>query len=108
MKLSELEKRIKREGGSIKVPDVYKKVKHAPINRLLTGQTPVQAFKKRLTTLLLIFTLLILAVMSIALFAMLNKPDKHAARPSSAYFSTDTARTEYFDCLNDFSMGDNT
>lgn len=87
MKLSDIEQNIKKEGGEIKVPDVLNKVKRAPINKLLSDKTPAQAFKKRTATLILILTLLILAVLSISLFAMLNKPASKSAAKNNAQYS---------------------
>ncbi len=63
MKLKDIEKSIRKEGDSVRVPDVFAKVRRAPINRLLTGETPIQAFEKKLATRLLgAVTVLILVI----------------------------------------------
>ncbi len=70
MKLKDIEKNLKREQEGKSVPDVYTRVKKAPLNKLLTGETPARAFRKQLAVATLIFVLVLFFVAAIALTAM--------------------------------------
>lgn len=75
MKLKDIEKNLKREQDSGNIPDVYASAKKAPLNKLLTGETPIRAFKKQLALRLLITALLLFAVSAICIGALwLTKP----------------------------------
>lgn len=77
MKIKDIEKSLKKENDKVIVPDVLDYVKATPINRLLTGETPVQAFKKKLAVQLLLFTVIIViaAFVSFAALAFVNPKD---------------------------------
>lgn len=62
MKFKDIEKNLKKESENIVVPDVYNSIKATPIHRLLTGETPIQAFKKELAIRVIIFSIVILIV----------------------------------------------
>lgn len=88
MKLKDLEKKLKKEHEQIRVPDVYSRAKLAPINRLLTGETPAQAFQKHLAIRLLFVVMVLLAVSLIALTAYgMNKNNSRGSVVSDAYCS---------------------
>lgn len=88
MKLKDLEKKLKKEHEQIRVPDVYSRAKLAPINSLLTGETPAQAFKKHLAIRLLFLVMVLLAVSLIALTAYgMNKNKSRGLVVSDAYCS---------------------
>ncbi|MCQ2409080.1 MAG: hypothetical protein MJ068_00890 [Clostridia bacterium] len=77
MKIKDIEKCLKKENDKVIVPDVLDTVKATPINRLLTGETPVQAFKKQLAMQLLIITvgIVIVAFVAFAALAFVNPKD---------------------------------
>ncbi len=83
MKIKDIEKKLKNESESVRVPDVYPSVKKAPINRLLNGELPVQAFKKHLAMRLLVFVLLVFGVCAIALSALWLTDGNTSAIPAS-------------------------
>lgn len=63
MRNKDIIKSLKSESESVKLPDVYSRAKSAPINKLLTGETPIQAFQKQLAVrLLAISAILIIAL----------------------------------------------
>ncbi len=70
MKIKDIEKSIKKENDCVQVPDVYASVKKAPINRLLTGETPIQAFEKAMATRLLAAVTVLLLVIAICVTVM--------------------------------------
>lgn len=83
MKFKDIEDKIKNEIDGISVPDVYSRVRKAPIHKLLTGENPKQAFKKKLAIMLLFLTVVIFAVMSVAIFAFANQTETES--PSDSY-----------------------
>lgn len=93
MKIKDIEKKLKNESESVRVPDVYPSVKKAPINRLLNGELPVQAFKKHLAMRLLVFVLLVFGVCAIALSALWLTDGNTAAIPAS-YVSVSVSRAD--------------
>ncbi len=70
MKLKDIEKSIRKESDNVRVPDVYSTAKRAPINRLLTGETPIRAFEKKLATRLLAAVSVLLVVIAICMTVM--------------------------------------
>lgn len=70
MRFKDIEKSLKREQNQSSVPDVYMRVKKAPINKLLEGETPALAFQKQMAMRLLIGTAVIFMVAVIAFSAM--------------------------------------
>ncbi len=81
MKIKDIKSRLNAEIEDI-TPNVLPTVKSEPINPLLSGQNPVQAFKKRLTTWLLVFTLLIFAVMTVSIVAFKSVPQTITQAPT--------------------------
>ncbi len=79
MKLKDIEKNLKKEQDCKSVPDVYARASKAPLNKLLTGETPARAFQKQVVMNLLIFVLIIFLVMAIGLSAMWLTPKTEAA-----------------------------
>lgn len=71
MKFKDIEKSLKREHDDKRVPDVCARAKKAPLNKLLTGETPIRAFQKRFAIMMLIFVLAIFVVIIVASAAML-------------------------------------
>lgn len=78
MKLKDIEKGLKNEQNSQKVPDVLQRAKKAPINRLLDGQTPLKAFDKQTAVRLLwcVMLLLVTAVLAIGAIALMPKGER--------------------------------
>ncbi|MBQ3755092.1 MAG: hypothetical protein II867_02925 [Clostridia bacterium] len=72
MKIKDIEKNLKKEGEKVVVPDVYARVKKAPINRLLSD--PVHAFKRKMAMRMLTFSVIILLVVAISLSAIWLTP----------------------------------
>lgn len=70
MKLKDIEKNLKSEHSEKGVPDVYARVKKAPLNKLLDGETPIRAFQKQLVIRLLVIVLLLFTVVGICLGAL--------------------------------------
>lgn len=79
MKLKDIKKSLKNEQAKVKIPDVFERAKRAPVNKLLTGETPVQAFKKRLVMRTLTMVLVLLLAVAITLSAMWLAPDRSPA-----------------------------
>lgn len=82
MKIKDIESKLKREHESAKVPDMLSRVKKAPINKLLVGETPAQAFQKKLAVRLLVTTtaLLIVAVFCFAAMLLFTERGEIGAR----------------------------
>ncbi|MBR4801097.1 MAG: hypothetical protein IK048_05480 [Clostridia bacterium] len=74
MKIKDIEKNLKKEGERVVVPDVYARVKKAPINRLLSD--PVHAFQSKMVMRMLFFTVAILLVVAISVSAIWLTPDQ--------------------------------
>lgn len=72
MKLKDIEKNLKKEQDCKSVPDVYARASKAPLNKLLTGETPARAFQKQVVMNLLIFVLIIFLVMAIELISAIK------------------------------------
>ncbi len=87
----DIKNRLNNEMEDI-TPNVLPNVKSEPINPLLNGENPVQAFKKRLTTWLLVFTLLIFAVMTVSIVAFYSVP--HTITQTPTYISVSLTRGE--------------
>ena len=76
MKIKDIEKNLKKESETIKVPDVYNRARKAPINKLLSD--PVHAFRSKMVMTMLIFVLLILLVALLGLGALWLTPSRVA------------------------------
>lgn len=74
MKIKDIEKNLKKESESIKVPDVYHRAKKAPINKLLSD--PVHAFRRGLVVGMLVFVLAIFLVVALGLSALWLTPSR--------------------------------
>ena len=74
MKIKDIEKNLKKESESIKVPDVYPRAKKAPINKLLSD--PVHAFQRKMVNRMLFIAFAIVIVTVIALSAIWLMPAK--------------------------------
>ncbi|MBO4554272.1 MAG: hypothetical protein J5713_00685 [Clostridia bacterium] len=74
MKIKDIEKNLKKESESIKVPDVYGRAKRAPINKLLSD--PVHAFRRKMVLTMLVFVLFIFLVVALGLSALWLTPSK--------------------------------
>ncbi len=81
MKIKDIKDKLKQEEGQTKVPDVLERAKRAPINKLLTGETPLQAFSRTLAMRLLVFATLLLVVAIFSLMAMWLAPTHPAEQP---------------------------
>lgn len=81
MKFKDIEKKLKREQESVNVPDVYASVSNAPLNKLLEGETPARAFRKRVAQSLLVAVLVIFIVITIGLSAMWLSSSDNAKAP---------------------------
>ena len=77
MKIKDIEKNLKKESDNVVVPDVYARVKKAPINRLLSD--PVHAFQHKLAMRMLFIAVAILLVVAIALSAIWLTPKQGPA-----------------------------
>lgn len=84
MKLKDIETKLKKEQESVAVPDILERVKKAPINKLLSGETPAQAFQKKLAVRLLVTTTVLLIAAIFCFAAMLLFTNNDAA--SSRYY----------------------
>lgn len=82
MKLKDIEKNLKRENDVTSVPDVYARASKAPLNKLLTGETPARAFQKRLVMSLLIFVIFIFLTLAVGLSAIWLTPAKSPSSPN--------------------------
>lgn len=65
MKLRDIEKKLRREQESKTVPEVYARASKAPLNKLLSGETPARAFQKQLVMRLLVIVLALFLVAAI-------------------------------------------
>ena len=74
MKIKDIEKNLKKESEQVVVPDVYARVKRAPINRLLSD--PVHAFQRKMVNRMLFIAFAIAIVAVIALSAIWLMPTK--------------------------------
>ena len=74
MKIKDIEKNLKKESESIKVPDVYPRAKKAPINKLLSD--PVHVFRRKMVMIMLVFVLFIFLVVALGLSALWLTPSK--------------------------------
>jgi len=99
MRFKDIEKRLRSEHDESRVPDVYMRVKKAPINKLLEGETPALAFQKQIAMKLLIGTAIIFIVAAIAVAALwfskptdLDLPDYYV----SVTVERQTGRTESY------------
>ena len=92
MKIKDIEKKLRREQDGQAVPDVYTRVKKAPLNKLLLGETPIRAFRKNLATRLLAIACILFIVSAIALAAMWFTPSNIGAAPD-CYASIALTRT---------------
>lgn len=81
MKFRDIEKKLRREQDGVNVPDVYARVSGAPLNKLLEGETPARAFRKKMATGLLALTLVLFLVLAIGLSAMWLSPDRGKTAP---------------------------
>ena len=74
MKIKDIEKNLKKESEKVVVPDVYARVKRAPINRLLSD--PVHAFQRKMVNRMLFIAFAIVIVTVLALSAIWLMPSK--------------------------------
>ncbi len=75
MKIKDIEKILKSEREAENIPDVYASAKKAPLNKLLSGETPARAFQKQVVMRLLVTALILFAVAAVCIGAMwLSKP----------------------------------
>ena len=74
MKIKDIEQNLKKEGESLKVPDVYPRAKKAPINRLLSD--PIHAFRHKMAIAMLAFVLVIFLVVALGVSAIWLTPSK--------------------------------
>lgn len=88
MNKKDIEKQLLNEHSSIKVPDVFPKVKKAPLNKLLTGETPLQVFKKQFAISMLALTTVIFIIATVALAALILSPvPNEIVQSSNSYVS---------------------
>lgn len=73
MKIKDIEKNLKKESEQVPVPDVYARVKRAPINRLLSD--PVHAFQRKMVMRILMFAFVIAIVVVVAFAAIWLMPN---------------------------------
>lgn len=73
MKIKDIEKNLKKESEQVPVPDVYARVKRAPINRLLSD--PVHAFQRKMVMRILMFAFVIAIVVVIGFAAIWLMPN---------------------------------
>ena len=73
MKFKDIEKNLKKESEQVKVPDVYARVKRAPINRLLSD--PVHAFQRKMVMrmLFIAFAIVVVAVLGLSAIWLMPK-----------------------------------
>ncbi len=81
MKIKDIKERLKKEHEGYDIPDMLPRVKRAPLNRLLSGETPAQAFRKELAVRLLVTATVLLIVAAIAFTAMILLPSHEKAKP---------------------------
>lgn len=72
MNFREIEERLKKERDEVGVPNVFPRVKKAPINRLLSS--PSQAFQKQAAIRLLVFAFILFLAATIAMISMFSMP----------------------------------
>jgi len=87
MNKRDIEKQLFNENSNIKVPEMSLKVKNSPLNKLLSGETPVQAFRKNFANMLLIFTAIIFIIVTLALAAFILAPQESTEIVSNSYVS---------------------
>ncbi len=90
MKLKDIEHKLRSEQETVKVPDMLSRVKKAPLNKLLSGETPAQAFKKKLAVRLLVTATVLLIAAVFCFAAMLLFTENGKANPH-AYLSIKTS-----------------
>lgn len=105
MKLKDIESKIKAEQDSVKVPDMLSRVKKAPLNKLLSGETPAQAFKKELAVRLLVTATVLLIVAVFCFAAMLLFENGGEASPR-CYISLRIQRGDATESYSVISSGD--
>lgn len=71
MKLKDIKSRLREEQAGVEIPDMLPRVKKAPLNKLLSGETPAQAFQKKLAVRLLVTATALLIAAIICFAAML-------------------------------------
>jgi len=81
MRLKDIEKKLRREQESKTVPEVYARASRAPLNKLLSGETPARAFQKQLVMRLLVIVLALFLVAAIGLSAMWLAPSNGGSTP---------------------------
>lgn len=91
LKDKDIKRLLKDEVDKI-TPDVFTRVKGTPIRGLLDGETPEQAFKKQVVTLLLILTLAILMVLSVSIIAYNATPSEPTGDVSDTYIGITLTR----------------
>lgn len=72
MKFKEIEDSLKKERGEVNVPNVFSRVKKAPINRLLSP--PLQVFRKQAAIRLLAFAFVLFLAVTLAMISMFSMP----------------------------------
>lgn len=98
MKIKDIKSKLKSEHESAKIPDMLSRVKKAPINKLLSGETPAQAFQKKLAVRLLVTTTALLIVAVFCFAAMLLFTERGAIGERyyvSLCVQTEDGKTEY-------------
>lgn len=83
MKNKDITENLKKEHRDKSVPDVFSRVRKAPINKLLDGQSPLKAFDKTsaVRVLWVALALFIVCVFTLSVFALM--PETKKAEPSS-------------------------
>ncbi len=76
MKFKDIEKKLKREQENNSVPDVFDRAAGAPLNKLLSGESPSRLFNRRAATLMLCLVLALVLIISVALFALTLSEDE--------------------------------
>ena len=74
MKLKDIKKQLNKETDE-NTPDVLDNVKVSPINKLKKNEKSMTVFKKTMATLILVFLLAILVVLSIAIHGLVSQDD---------------------------------
>lgn len=99
MKIKDIKDQLRQEHDEVKVPDMLTRVKRAPLNKLLSGETPAQAFQKKLAVRLLVTATVLLLAAVVAFMAMLLSPQGSEASPYCCVFvkveQEDSAALEY-------------
>ncbi len=81
MKLKDIKNKLKAEQSQVRVPDMLGRVQKAPINKLLSGETPAQAFQKKLAIRLLVTATALLIVAVFCFGAMMLHAGNGEAQP---------------------------